>query len=336
MTTIKFFLVFYFSTLCLINVAQINTTKLNGVSFVNPARDFPQENLNAIKEINANWIAIIPFAFSRNKKAKVTFNSMHQWWGERPEGTKKIINYAKNCDLKIMIKPQIWMMGDWVGNFDLETEQEWKLWEDSYRTYIMTFAKIAAEEDVEIFCIGTEYKIAAVKREHYFRKLIADIKAIYKGKLVYAANWDNYENIAFWDQLDYIGIDSYFPLTEEKTPSVVNLEKAWENKRKELKSFSEKFERSILFTEYGYMSCDFTAYRNWENENNKTNLAVNLTAQSNAYEAFFRTFYKEDWFAGGFLWKWYNNHKNAGGLNDKNYTPQNKPTESVIRFHYGQ
>ena len=53
-------------------------------------------------------------------------------------------------------------------------------------------------------------------------------RAVYKGKLTYAANWDGeFEEVAFWDALDVIGVQAYFPLTEERVPSVTKLTQAW-------------------------------------------------------------------------------------------------------------
>ena len=61
---------------------------------------------------------------------------------------------------------------------------------------------------------------------------------------------------------------------------------------------------------------------------------VNLQAQTNATKALFKTFWNEDWFAGGFIWKWYHNHENAGGENNSRFTPQNKPVEAIIKEQY--
>ena len=40
----------------------------------------------------------------------------------------------------------------------------------------MTFVDIAIENDVEMICIGTEFKVAVVEREEYWRQLIKKIR----------------------------------------------------------------------------------------------------------------------------------------------------------------
>jgi len=60
-----------------------------------------------------------------------------------------------------------------------------------------------------------------------------------------------------------------------------------------------------------------------------------LAGQQNAYTAIFKTFWNKPWFEGGFLWKWYPNHAAAGGTSDNRFTPQNKPSQKIIRDWYG-
>ena len=157
--------------------------------------------------------------FQEKGEPQVSYDSDRQWWGERTEGTIKLIEYAKQENLCVMLKPHIWVLGQgWCGEFNLDTEEEWKVWENNYRSYILHFAMIADSFDVEMICIGTEYRIPARERPEYWKQLIREIKEVYKGEITYAANWDNYENISWWNQLDYIGIDAYFPIVNSQNP----------------------------------------------------------------------------------------------------------------------
>jgi len=57
-------------------------------------------------------------------------------------------------------------------------------------------------------------------------------------------------------------------------------------------------------------------------------------AQANCYEALFQKFWEEEWFQGGFLWKWHMINENAGGESCKKFTPQNKIALSVVSSWY--
>ncbi|GAB4338326.1 MAG: hypothetical protein OHK0038_17010 [Flammeovirgaceae bacterium] len=258
---------------------------------------------------------------------KVIFNSQKQWWGEKSEGTIECIKMAKSSKLKIMLKPHVWLRGGYfVGHFELDTEEKWKQWEQEYEQYILHYTKIADSLNVEMFCIGTELDKTAILRPIFWKQLILKIKKQYKGKLTYASNWDSYPEIPFWQELDYIGVDAYFPLSESKTPSVEEIKKGWENHLELLEKFSNDINRPILFTEYGYRSIDFAAKFPWESH--KSN-EINLEAQKNAYQGLFEACWHQKWFAGGFLWKWYDRNYQLD-LHYSDYTPQNKPAMKVI------
>lgn len=313
----------------------IDSPKMNGVSFVAPSRYINQEEMATMSDINANWIAITPYAFSPGNSPQVSFNNNRHWWGERKEGVIVTINYAHNLGLKVMLKPHVWVRGQgWAGDFQLNTKDQWDQWGEAYSNYILSYAKVADSLNIEILCIGTEYRKSATLRPDIWRKLITNVREIYHGKLVYAANWDNYKNIEFWDQLDYIGIDAYFPLSKQKSPNLGHLNVKWDSIKIDIKNFSDNWNRPIIFTEFGYKSIDYAADGHWNYD--QDTLGVNLQNQVVTYQSIFDTFWGEPWFNGGFLWKWHVDHEQVGGVKNKQFTPQNKPAQKTITDWYGR
>ena len=232
-----------------------------------------------------------------------------------------------------MMKPHIWIRrGLFTGNVTMDSEENWSVLENSYTAFILMYAKAAQEIKADLFCIGTELEKFVINRPEYWKSLIQEIRKVYKGKLTYAANWDEYKRITFWNQLDYIGIDAYFPLTDKKSPTIEEFELGWQTHKNEIKKVQSQFKKPILFTEYGYRSIDFTGKKPWES--NRTEGSVNLEAQKNALQAIHNQFWKEEWFIGGFLWKWFHTHDRVGGLNNNRFTPQNKPAELLIQQLY--
>ena len=139
-----------------------------------------------------------------------------------------------------MLKPQVYFPGSWPGGLDFENESDWEAWEKDYESYIMSFVPIADSLNVPLFCIGTEFKFSEQKRVAFWRKLIKDIRAQYKGKLTYASNWDCYDKLSFWDDLDYVGIDAYFPLVDEKTPNHGVLVNSWDKRLSSIRAIHKK------------------------------------------------------------------------------------------------
>ncbi len=306
-------------------------SNIKGLTLVAPPKPFPDNPMMPIKNTGADWIAVVPYGFSRKGEADVHYNtSGWQWWGEKPEGAKRTIELAKQENLKVMLKPQLWIMGSWTGDLDFEKTSDWEKWEAGYEKYILEFAKIATDYEVEIFCIGTEFRESVKERESFWRNLINKVKALYKGKIVYAANWDDYDSVPFWDELDYIGINAYFPLEESTTPQVESLIENWQSWKKEIKSFSHKKNKKILFTEFGYLSVDRCAWKTWEIEKKVKTYSINEQAQANALDALYTSFWEEDYWAGGFLWKWFPNMRGHEGYPERDYTPQGKLAEEVL------
>ncbi len=306
--------------------------KMRGLSFVAPPRPFTNNPMTAVQAVAADWLAIIPYAYTPKTKSAVFYNqSDWQWWGERPEGTRESIRLAKEANLKIMLKPQVYIPGGWTGGLYFETEAQWQEWEKSYEAYILLFAEMADSMDVELFCIGTEFKRMVDEREDFWRALIQKTRSIYKGKLTYAANWDEYEKVPFWDALDIAGINAYFPLLNQKEPSVKKLVKAWQPHKRAIQNFQKRIQKPIAFTEYGYLSVDGCAYNTWELEPKVKSIPINEQAQANALAALYTSFWHEPYWVGGFLWKWFPNNEGHEGYYKRDYTPQGKIAQQTLK-----
>lgn len=308
--------------------------KVNGVSFVASKDSIGTKHVEPIVHLYANYAAVMPFGFIREvSHPEITFNSDRQWFGETEAGVKQYIQVLHKQDIKVMLKPQIWVWrGEFTGFIKMLHEEDWKILEASYSDFILTYAKVAQEAHIEIFCIGTELENFIDERPAFWSQLILDIRKIYQGKLTYAANWNEYDRTPFWSQLDYIGIDAYFPLSDSQTPTVEECKTAWNNHKSDLAAFSKTYHKPILFTEYGYRSVDYAGKAPWKSDRDMDQ--VNMEAQTNAMQSMYEEIWNEDWFAGGFVWKWFHNHEHAGGETDTQFTPQNKPVENVIRTFY--
>ncbi|WP_075340408.1 glycoside hydrolase family 113 [Tenacibaculum agarivorans] len=310
--------------------------KVNGLSFVASSEAINNTHIQPVKKASANYVSLMPFGFIKDLKSpEVRYNESRQWFGETKKGVKQYASEFRNTNIKLMIKPQIWVWrGEFTGYIEMNTEENWKLLEESYKSFILDYAEVAEEIKAEIFCIGTELEQFVINRPEYWKNLIQEIKKIYSGKLTYAANWDEFKRVPFWNQLDFIGVDAYFPLSEKKSPTVDEFEQGWQPHKKTIKEIYDRYKKPILFTEFGYRSVNFTGKEPWSA--NRISGEVNLKAQENATQAIYNQFWKEKWFAGGFLWKWFHNHNDVGGKTNNRFTPQNKPTEKLIQQLYAQ
>jgi len=310
------------------------SAKINGVSFVASREAVSQEHIDPVVNVNANYAAVMPFGFIRNLESpELVYNTDRQWFGERREGAKQYIEMLHTNNIKVMLKPQIWIWrGEFTGHLKMNSEEGWRTLESAYEKFILEYVDLAAEANVDMFCIGTELNAFVSARPEFWHQLITKVKSVYSGELTYAENWDTFDNVPFWEELDFIGIDAYFPLSEEQTPTLEALKTGWQSHKERIHGLHEKTDKPILFTEYGYRSTNFTAKAPWDSNHEIKD--VNLEGQMITLQALFDEFWAEDWFAGGFIWKWFHAHDRVGGKENSQFTPQNKPAESLVKEIY--
>ncbi len=307
--------------------------KINGMSFVAGNKTIDSTHVKPMLNVGTNWVATIPFAYMPTEVSpELQYDLEWQWIGERLEGTRQQVQEIHQQNLSVMIKPQIWIgHGTYTGEISMTTEEEWLKLEKNYTNYILDFIKIAKEENVEMFCIGTELREFVANRPYYWVGLIEKIKMIYAGQLTYAANWDDFDDVQFWNNLDYIGVDAYFPIGKERDTDVDDLKKGWKKHLNALDTAANQFNKQILFTEYGYRSMESPAVKPWDYS---TDAPVDMKAQCIALEALYQSVWHEEKFAGGFLWKWHADNQHAGGKRNNMFTVQNKAAMDVIRKYY--
>lgn len=270
-----------------------------------------QEHMQSIMPYHVNWIAQTPFGWQANvHQPELVYRSDRGYWGERDRGLIHTTGVAQRAGVQTMLKPHIWMgrnSGGWRSDIEMQNEADWQIWFDNYEKFILHYARLAEEQQIPLFCIGTELYKCASQREADWRALIANIREVYSGDLTYAANfYEEYEAIQFWDALDYIGVQGYFPLTKKEDPSLEDLKKGWRPHYKSLKRFAGRWDRPVIFTELGYRSMRNAAIEPWAwpDRMEYKEEDVSAAVQGRCYEAFFKVFWEEDWVAGVFFWKW--------------------------------
>lgn len=296
--------------------------------------------IEALIKANVEWVTVVPFLYQENELTKVMeVPDITDSYGRRDSIFIANMQKMRAKGLYVHLKPHLWMSEGWRSNVSLDSKAEWEAWFQSYSTNMLHYAKMAETVGAELFCVGTELRSSIKEQPKAWCDLIAKIKAIYSGKLTYAANWhDEYEHIGFWDELDYIGIQAYFPLTKDKNPDLETIKKGWEPHLKTLEAFSETHKKPILFTEVGYKSEATATIKPWEWG---TDLGILYQKKSDrtqqlAYEALFQMVWHQSWFAGVHIWEWNNQSTEEGAKTNLNFSPRFKPAENTIAKWFGQ
>lgn len=309
-----------------------------GVAFTGYSRDAyngwqAEESLQKLKETNATWVSILATGYQDN-----VYSTVIDWNGAytpNDDSVVGLINYAHQLGLKVMLKPHVDLLNDpnhWRGQIGLYfNEAAWQQWLSSYRQFILHYAQIAAATGAEQFCVGCELD-GTVARSEDWRQIIADIRQVYPGLLVYADDQveSKPEAVTFWDALDLIGQDLYPTLTSKTSPSVSDLCYGWARLLVKIKALAEKWGKPVLITEIGYRSVQGAAQNPWDWQKEGP---VDLVVQRKCYEAALRMVAGRPYLAGMYWWQWFPD-LSLGGPSDTSYSPFGKPAERVLRLRF--
>jgi VCBS repeat-containing protein len=107
----------------------------------------------------------------------------------------------------------------------------------SYDYMIVSEARQAQAAGAKLFAVGVEMDSLANDTnpavEADWDNLIADVRAVFTGKLTYSANWSTASQVTFWNKLDYVALDGYVPLsnvvptTAAGNPTLASLIAGW-------------------------------------------------------------------------------------------------------------
>ncbi len=244
------------------------------------------------------------------------------------EQWREIISIAHHHGLRVILMPIVLLShprgNEWRGVIN---PPNWDDWFDRYREFLLRFARIAEANRVEVMTVGSEL-ISTEKYTDRWRTLIRDVRKVYRGKLSYSSNWDHYKVVEFWDELDLIGMTSYYKLASEPNPSLESLVEAWQPIKRGVLRWQERIGKPLLFTEVGWCSQEGAAAEPWNYYHKQQATPAGLEEQRNCYLAFIKTWADTPEVGGTLWWEWTDG---AGGPTDYNYTPRGKPAEQVLR-----
>lgn len=290
-----------------------------------------KQSLARLKEIGNNSIAIVPYSFMRKPNQPSPLLINHGAGGENDESVLFSHYEAQAMGMQTMLKPQIWLRGSWPGDINMSLEKDWMTFFDYYYRWMRHYALLAEIHGFDSLCLGVEFAKATLNREQDWRQLIQQIKGIYQGPLTYAANWgEEFEQLQFWDELDFIGINCYYPLSEELAPSKRTLKRAFTEVAQKIEKVAQTYNKPIVFTEIGFRSVEKT----WANPHEGAKgRAFSEKCQSLAYEVVFETVQDKDWCQGLFWWKW-PSYLAYGGEQNTGFSPTGKEAEQVVAKWY--
>ena len=298
----------------------------------------------AIHATGANYTSVVVTQYMQTSTSNVIapetpstpgYNSSADPLSPTDDAVVAAIQNLQAQGLTVVLKPQVDSIdGVFRGNFAPSNPTAWFA---SYQTFILHYAQLASQNNVGNLVIGTELKtLSGSAYVSNWTNIINVIRASYPNlTLIYGANatgaGDEFTTVSFWDKVDIIGVDGYFPLTNHADPTVAQLVAAWSSNKNgfnalaALKNLQSTYNKPLIFSELGYVSAAGTNEAPYSSA--AAGATYDPTEQENCYEAFFEVFSQQtSWMKGVFWWAW---NVTPPGSTDTGYTPQNKPAATT-------
>ena len=257
-----------------------------------------------------------------------------------------MVNRAHERNVKICLKPMVNCKdATWRARISFpdlgEGEEDiyWNKWFKAYSDFMLYYAELGEELGCEMLCIGCEM-CGTEAKESLWRKLISDIRAIYSGKLIYNTNHGHEDAVKWFDAVDYLGTSAYFPVAEFHEEPVAydelvsEMKNNWASIAEEMKAFSDKWGKQVVFIEIGCRSARGCASMPWDFSHK--DLPVDQDEQAAFYDSCLSVFGDKDWFGGMFWWDWstYIYDDEATASTDVGFNIHLKKAEKVLKDWY--
>lgn len=286
------------------------------------------ESLRDLATLGVEWVSIHPYA-RVGRSGDIRF---------RPAAETGYlggaVGIARKEGMHLFWKPHLayWGSFDWRGDIAFgDDEEAWRRFFDGYRSFIVDQARFAEASDVPLFAVGTELE-ATTHRETEWRRILAEVREVYSGRLTYAANWDRLDRVPFWDAVDRIGVQAYFPLSDRPDPDRAALEAGWARHLRELEELSRRHGKQVLFTEIGYDRSETAAAEPWKRGAAEDTRARELRRR--LMEVALERLPREPWLAGMFWWKWMPGHPYAWDRGDRDFSMRAEEAREALSRHW--
>jgi Glycoside Hydrolase Family 113 len=291
--------------------------------------------LGEIAGIGATWISITPFGRMDNLESVDLLHDFEIPGKINRELIRQTAEQAHSQGLKVALIPHLYVMsGEWRGEILPRSDADFEEWFTAYDSFVASWARLAQEIGADLFSIGVEFKSSTNLHGERWRSTIELVRSIYKGPITYSANWDEIDQVEFWDAVDFIGVNAFWPLVKKPGEGYAVMKERATQISNQLEATSLLWNRPVLFTEFGVKSAKDSALAPWEWPEHCSKQSYDETYQAEAYEAVFETFTDQPWFAGLFIWKYFSDPFDNTQESVTGFSPRNKLAEDSLSFWF--
>jgi hypothetical protein len=263
--------------------------------------------MREIRRMGGNWVSLTPFGRVADLHPSGVAMSFEAPFSQNKDAVAAAVKQAHAAGLRVMLVPHLWVeSGEWRGFIDPGDDAAWQKWARAYDTFVTNWARVAERTQVDLLAVGIELRRwVTTERASSFAPIIKHVRTVYKGPLTYAANWDDVEDTVIWGDLDFIGINAFYPLAEHQGASLDEMARTAGQRTARANELGRRWNKAVVFTEFGYTSRKDAALRPWEWPEALSEVVIDQVSQAEAYRALLGASVDQPWLAGLFVWRLY-------------------------------
>lgn len=285
------------------------------------------EALREIRPLGVEWVSIHPYAWvGRNGEIRAQRAADLPYLADAVARTR-----AEKLELFWVPHLAYWGSFEWRGAIDFgDDAAAWRRFFDGYREFIVDQAAFAERQGVKMLAVGLEYEQTTTLHEAEWRRILTEVRAVYHGVVVYSANWDRLDAVPFWDAVDVIGVQAYFPLADRPYPDRAAIERGWAEPLERLAALSRRYRKPALFNEIGYDLSDKAATEPWLPSTRES--AENRALRRRLMEVALARLEREPYLLGMFWWKWLP----ARPAHDPDFNMEDPDARALLREYWAR
>jgi hypothetical protein len=293
--------------------------------------------LDELVRMGANAISITPFGRIWSLQSTHIALDFEAPYEPNRAAIARMIAQAKARGLRVLVIPHLWVETQgWRGEIDPGSPERWQTYQASYRDFVLAWARDAQAFGADAFSVGVECKSFSGRFGAYWTDLIADVRRIFHGSLTYSANWDEVEDVLFWDQLDWIGVNAFYPLAQAGGAGQATYVASAEQALARLGEFAAVIDKPVVLVEIGYTTRTDAAVQPWLWPDDLRGVTVDEHEQARALAAIAEAAAQRSDVLGFFVWRYYANLDDVSQEAAWGFSPHAKQAERVLERIFGQ
>jgi hypothetical protein len=292
--------------------------------------------LDHLVKQGANSISITPFGRLWSLTSTDIVMDFEAPYADNRRAVKTMIAQAKARGLTVLLIPHLWVeTTGWRGEIEPGSPEGWLRYQASYREFVLRWAKDAQDAGADVLSIGVECKSWSGRFGEFWTSLIKDVRRVFHGKLTYSSNWDEAENVLFWDQLDYIGINAFYPLAHHAGATDDEYLAGAREALANVNALRSTLHMPVLFAEIGYTTRADAAVEPWLWPDGMRDVVIDEREQARALAALITASVPYPWFSGFYVWRYYANLDDVSQEAAWGFSPHAKLAEQVLADAFG-